>query len=135
MLGLKSSLSVSRRLPRLVCQSRSQSSSPIVLVDGARTPFLASLTAYQHMMPHQLLAQAFTGLLDKAGLPADSVDYLCAGTVQQDVSTSNVTKEAAFEAGLPKNIPGHTVTMACISANQVRSDISHNILYHCLYHK
>lgn len=49
------------------------------------------------------------------------VDYLCAGTVQQEVRTSNVTKEAAFLSGFPLSTPGHTVTMACISANQVSS--------------
>ena len=47
------------------------------------------------------------------------VDYMCAGTVQQEVRTSNVTKEAAFLSGFPLSTPGHTVTMACISANQV----------------
>ena len=61
------------------------------------------------------------------------VDYLCAGTVQQEVRTSNIAKEAAFTAGclaraqlpshsclpgFPLSTPGHTVTMACISANQ-----------------
>ena len=69
---------------------------------------------------------------------------MCAGTVQQEVRTSNIAKEAAFTAGclaraqlpshsclaraqlsshsflpgFPLSTPGHTVTMACISANQ-----------------
>jgi len=97
---------------------RQNSSDPIVFVDGVRTPFLVSLTDFESMMPHQLLSQAYTGLLSRTGLAPNQVDYLCAGTVQQEVRTSNVTKEAAFDAGFPLNIPGHTVTMACISANQ-----------------
>jgi len=115
MFRLPSSILLTRTATRC---ARSQSTSPIVLVDGTRTPFLASLTQFQHMMPHELLAQAFSGLLERTGLPVEELDYLCAGTVQQDVQTSNVAKEAGFEAGLPKNIPGHTVTMACISSNQ-----------------
>ena len=96
----------------------STSSDPVVFIDGVRTPFLASLTDYQYMLPHQLLAQAYSGLLERTGISPAQIDYLCAGTVQQEVRTSNVAKEAAFEAGMPKNIPGHTVTMACISSNQ-----------------
>jgi len=103
------------------CSRRAYSSltaDPIVFIDGVRTPFLASLTDFQYMMPHQLLAQAYTGLLARTGVSPDKVDYLCAGTVQQEVRTGNVAKEAAFEANMPKGIPGHTVTMACISSNQ-----------------
>ena len=98
--------------------ARNMSSDPIVFVDGVRTPFLASLTDFESMMPHELLSQAFTGLLSRTGVSPAQVDYLCAGTVQQEVRTSNITKEAAFDAGFPLGIPGHTVTMACISANQ-----------------
>ena len=35
------------------------------------------------------------------------------------MNTPNVAKEAALVAGLPDSTPGHTVSMACISANQV----------------
>ena len=114
-----------RRCPKQVNDARTFSSSVprcgadnLVFVEGVRTPFLASLTNFQTMMPHQLLAQAMSGLLSRTGLAASDVDYLCAGTVQQEATTSNVTKEAAFEAGFPLSTPGHTVTMACISANQ-----------------
>jgi len=96
----------------------SLASDPVVFVEGVRTPFLASLTDFQHLMPHQLLARTFQGILERTGLSADQVDYLCAGTVQQEVRTSNIAKEAAFTAGFPLSTPGHTVTMACISANQ-----------------
>lgn len=41
------------------------------------------------------------------------------GTVIQEVRTSNVAREAALEAGFSDKVPAHTVTMACISANQV----------------
>ena len=96
----------------------SSSADRIVFVDGVRTPFLASLTGFQSMMPHQLLAETFTAVLERTGVTGSQVDYVCAGTVQQEVRTSNVAKEAAFLAGLPQATPGHTVTMACISANQ-----------------
>jgi acetyl-CoA acetyltransferase family protein len=34
------------------------------------------------------------------------------------VRTSNIAREAALGAGIPDGVPAHTVTMACISANQ-----------------
>ena len=96
----------------------STNTEKIVFVEGVRTPFLASLTGFQTMMPHQLLADTFTAVLARTGLAKTQVDYVCAGTVQQEVRTSNIAKEAAFLSGLPLSTPGHTVTMACISANQ-----------------
>ena len=50
----------------------------------------------------------------------DLVDYICCGTVIQEVKTSNVAREAALGAGFSDKIPAHTVTMACISSNQVQ---------------
>ncbi|XP_053736951.1 trifunctional enzyme subunit beta, mitochondrial isoform X2 [Synchiropus splendidus] len=90
----------------------------IVLVEGVRTPFLMSGTAYADMMPHDLARAALQGLLNKTGIPKDSVDYIIYGTVIQEVKTSNVAREAALGAGFSDKIPAHTVTMACISSNQ-----------------
>ena len=43
-----------------------------MFVEGARTPFLSALTEFQTMMPHQLLAQAMSGLLARAGVQGNS---------------------------------------------------------------
>ena len=58
------------------------------------------------------------GLLRRTGVDKDIVDYIIAGTVIQEVKTSNVAREAALGAGFSDRIPAHTVTMACISSNQ-----------------
>ena len=58
------------------------------------------------------------GLLRRTGIDKDIVDYIIAGTVIQEVKTSNVAREAALGAGFSDRIPAHTVTMACISSNQ-----------------
>ena len=39
-------------------------------------------------------------------------------SIFQEVKTSNIAREAALGAGFSDRIPAHTVTMACISANQ-----------------
>ena len=93
-------------------------SKNIVLVDGVRTPFLMSGTDYKSLMPHDLQRYAMIGLVNKLGLDKSLVDYICMGTVIQEVKTSNIAREAALGAGFSDRIPAHTVTMACISSNQ-----------------
>ncbi|XP_064624553.1 trifunctional enzyme subunit beta, mitochondrial-like isoform X2 [Lineus longissimus] len=69
-------------------------------------------------MPHDLQRTALQGLIKKTGISRDAVDYICIGTVIQEVKTSNVAREAALGAGFSDKTPAHTVTMACISSNQ-----------------
>ncbi len=90
----------------------------VVLVDGCRTPFQPACTAYNDLMAYDLARLALRGLMTKTGVSPDSVDYVFMGTVLQEVRTSNIARDAALGAGLPKSIPAHTVTQACISANQ-----------------
>jgi len=90
----------------------------VVLVEGARTPFLMSGTQYKDLMPHDLQREAIRGLLSKTGMPKDQIDYVICGTVIQDTKTSNIAREAALGAGISNKTPCHTVTQACISSNQ-----------------
>lgn len=89
----------------------------VVIVDGVRIPFALSQTIYQDLMAVDLAKMALTGLMDKTGLSGSDVDYLLYGTVIQESRTSNIAREAALHAGLPIDLPAHTVTLACVSAN------------------
>uniref|UniRef100_A0A2K5XXI6 Trifunctional enzyme subunit beta, mitochondrial n=1 Tax=Mandrillus leucophaeus TaxID=9568 RepID=A0A2K5XXI6_MANLE len=86
----------------------------VVVVDGVRTPF----TSYKDLMPYDLARATLTGLLYQPSVPKEVVDYIIFGTVIQEVKTSNVAREAALGAAFSDKTPAHTVTMACISANQ-----------------
>ena len=46
------------------------------------------------------------------------IKYVICGTNIHEPMTSNVARTAVLAAGWPENIPAHTVTMACVSANQ-----------------
>ena len=61
--------------------------------------------------------EAFKGILKKTAIEGKEIDYVIAGTVIQEVLTSNIAREAGMGAGLPLSCPGHTVTLACISSN------------------
>ncbi|MEM7035558.1 MAG: acetyl-CoA C-acyltransferase [Bacteroidota bacterium] len=90
----------------------------VVVVDGARTPFLRSGTDYMDLMSYQLGHFAVKGLLTKTGIDPAEVGHVVMGTVISNLKTSNVARESAVMAGIPNKTPCHTVTMACISANQ-----------------
>jgi len=90
----------------------------VVVVDGGRIPFTMAGTTYKDYMAVDLQRFALKGLMDKVALDAKEVDYLLCGTVIQETRTSNIAREAAMAAGLPTDLPSHTITMACISTNQ-----------------
>ncbi|MCL4116186.1 UNVERIFIED_CONTAM: hypothetical protein GTU68_060217 [Idotea baltica] len=94
----------------------------VVVIDGVRTPFLRSGTAYMDLMSYQLGGFAIKGLLTKTGLRPDLVDGVIMGNVISNVKTPNVAREAALVAGIPGSTPCRTVSQACISANRAISD-------------
>jgi len=99
----------------------------VAFIDGVRIPFAQSSTVYKEFFAYQLQRMAFLSLMKKTGLPKEQIDYIVSGTVIQDTKTSNVAHEAAATAGLPKNIPCHTVTLACISSNVAVTTAMRNI--------
>jgi len=90
----------------------------IVIIDGCRTPFLRSGTDYADLMSWQLGMYAIKGLLRRTGIDPSQVNRVIYGTTISNIKTGNVAREAAVSAGIPQNVPCHTVTQACISANQ-----------------
>ncbi|XP_001987026.2 trifunctional enzyme subunit beta, mitochondrial [Drosophila grimshawi] len=126
--SLKNATSLFRRLEyrQLSAQvaaqpKRNAADQNIVLVDGVRSPFLTSGTAYSKLMPHELARHSLLSLLQKTRLDKELVDYIVYGTVIQEVKTSNIGREAALSAGFSDKTPAHTVTMACISSNMAIS--------------
>ncbi len=89
----------------------------VVVIDGCRVPFQRSGTGYYDLMAWQLGSFAVKGLLSKTGISPDSIDHVMMGCVATDIATTNVAREVALGAGIPKNVPAHTCTLACVSAN------------------
>lgn len=99
-------------------RAKTQHNKNIVLIDGVRTPFLPSFSKFKDLMAYELLRNALLALVKKTNVDINLVDYIAMGTVIQEVKTANVAREASLAAGFPNSIPAHTVTLACISANQ-----------------
>jgi hypothetical protein len=101
-------------------QHRRQSTSPfsmnaarknVVVVDGVRLPFAMTSTIYEDQLAVDLQRLAYQGLVTKTALNKGDVDYIIAGTVIQEVRTSNIAREAGINAGFPASIGAHTVSM------------------------
>lgn len=100
----------------------------VVLVDGVRIPFAMAGTMYKDYLAVDLARFAMKGILDKTALDPSLIDYVNFGTVIQETRTSNIAREASLGAGIPLNVPSHTVTQACISANQAITSGAEKIL-------
>tara|TARA_B100000683_G_scaffold273485_1_gene319233 strand:+ start:427 stop:1716 length:1290 start_codon:yes stop_codon:yes gene_type:complete len=96
-------------------------SKNVVVVDGVRTPFLKYMTDFSGYMSYQLGQQAIKGLLEKTKIDKKEIGHVVMGTVAPIINTPNLAREAAITAGVDSSTPCHTVSMACISANQAIS--------------
>lgn len=94
----------------------------VVVVAGGRIPFSRAGSDYQELQAYDLARMMISRLLAKSAVEPSSLDQVVLGTVVQNVATSNVARDAALAAGVPNNVPAHTVTVACISANRAIAD-------------
>ncbi|MBI4545969.1 MAG: acetyl-CoA C-acyltransferase FadI [Gemmatimonadetes bacterium] len=90
----------------------------VAIVEGCRTPFCKSGTAFRDMTPTQLGTLAVRELLARAELKPAQVGELVYGIVVAPVTEPNVAREVTLAAGLPPSVPAYTVSRACASANQ-----------------
>ena len=104
----------SATLARAAASTKPFSTAPtknVVIVDGVRLPFAQTSTIYSDQLAVDLQRLAYQGLITKTALDKADVDYVLAGTVIQEVRTSNLAREAAINCGFPASIGGHTVAM------------------------
>jgi len=119
---------LSKLATRSLSSTAAVSGRPVVLVDAARTPFVRSNQEYDGIWAYDLQREAISGLLKRnPKVDPAKIDRVVCGTVIQDVSTSNISREAALAAGIPTNVPCNTVTLACISSNVAMSDCAADI--------
>lgn len=88
-----------------------------VIVDAVRTPFLNSGGAYAALKHHELAALPLAEIIKRCGLPAEDVELITMGNVVQELSTTNVAREASLAAGFPARIPSYSISMAGVSPN------------------
>ena len=90
----------------------------VVFVDGVRTPFGRSGSAYANTRSDDLIVRCIRELLRRnPGLPPDRVDEVAiAATTQIGDQGLTIGRTAALLAGLPRGVPGYSIDRMCAGA-------------------
>jgi acetyl-CoA acyltransferase len=94
----------------------------VVIVEAVRTPIgrgHPDKGYYKDTHPNELLGKCYTEVIERAGIPAEEVEDVVTGCVQQyGEQMFNVGRNAWLQAGLPVETPATTVDRQCGSAQQ-----------------
>ena len=100
----------------------------VAIVEGCRTPFAKSGTAFRDLSAVELGKVAVRELIARADLDPAEVDHVVYGTVVQSVQEPNIAREVTLGAGIPASVPSFTVGRACASSNQAITSGAEHIL-------
>jgi len=87
-----------------------------VIVSAVRTPFGKLGGGLEDYEATQLGAVAIRAALERAGVPNDEVEYVVMGQVLQGGAGQAPARQAAFGAGVPKEVPADTINKVCASS-------------------
>jgi acetyl-CoA C-acetyltransferase len=90
----------------------------VVIVGAARTPIGRYGGSFRDVHPAELGAVATRAALNRAGVVPASVDHVFVGHARQAGSGPNPGRQVVRRAGLPDDVPGQTINMACASSLQ-----------------
>jgi acetyl-CoA acetyltransferase family protein len=94
----------------------------VVIVEAVRTPIGRGHPEkgyYKDTHPNALLAKCYSEVIERAGIPAEEVEDVVTGCVQQFGEQGfNIGRNAWLQAGLPIETPATTVDRQCGSAQQ-----------------
>ena len=90
----------------------------VAVVAGLRTPFVKSGTLYRDLTALDLAKAVVGELLARSELDVHELDALIFGQVVPSLSGPNVAREVVLNTALPKTLPAHSVSQACITSIQ-----------------
>ncbi|MCA1695664.1 MAG: acetyl-CoA C-acetyltransferase [Actinobacteria bacterium] len=89
--------------------------TPTVIVSAARTAIGKFGGAISDLPAVELGATAIKGVLERAGISGDQVDYVIMGQVLQAGAGQITARQASIRAGVPTNVPAITINKVCLS--------------------
>ncbi|MBC7691557.1 MAG: acetyl-CoA C-acyltransferase [Methylotenera sp.] len=95
----------------------------VVVVNGARTPFVRARTVFQKMSPAALGGVALRETIAKSDIDPKLVDEIYFGIVSPPPEGSNIAREALFDSGLPATIACTTINRYCASSAEAAASI------------
>lgn len=114
--------------------SRKQGQEPaasrgrVALVDGVRTPFVRAFAEFKDLNATDLARFVVRELLQKTELDPEVIDEVIMGAVLPPTHAPNIAREVVLGLGLPRRIPGFTVTRACASSVQALINAAEGIM-------
>ena len=90
----------------------------VAVVRGLRTPFAKSGTHYAHLSALDLGKLVVAELVQRSGIDPNTIQEIVFGNVIPSVKAPNIAREIVLGTGLPRKVPGYTVSKACASSNQ-----------------
>jgi acetyl-CoA acyltransferase len=95
----------------------------VVVVSGARTPFVRARTVFQKLPASTLGGVALREAIARSDVDPTLVEEVYFGIVSPPAEGTNVSREALFDSGLPATIPCTTVNRYCASAAEAVAGI------------
>ena len=100
----------------------------VAIVDGVRTPFTRSGTAFKSLSAIELGKLCVAELIQRTNLSGKEVEALVFGTVVPNVIAPNIAREISLMPLMPKGVQAFSVSRACASANQAITDAADQIV-------
>lgn len=104
------------------------SNDRVVVVNGARTPFVRARTVFKKLSPAALGGIVLREAAARSDIDPKLIDEIYFGIVAAPADGPNVSREALFDSGLPPEIPCTTINRYCASATEAIAGITAKIL-------
>lgn len=105
-----------------------QDATPVIVIDGARTPFLKARGRAGLFSASDLAVAAGRPLLARSPIDRTELDEVILGCAMPGVDEANIGRIAALRLGCGNKVPGWTVMRNCASAMQALDSARANIL-------
>ncbi len=90
----------------------------VIIVEGLRTPYAKSGTAFKDVPAVDLGAAVLKEVVIRTGLDQELVDEVIIGNAGMPAEAANIARVIALRAGVPERIPAYSVQRNCASGMQ-----------------
>ncbi len=94
----------------------------VVIVNGVRTAYVKAGTSFHRLTAVDLGKTTLRELLARTEFDARKVDEVIVGNIANPPEATNIARNIALEAGIPKHIPSYSVQRNCASGMQAIAD-------------
>src|SRR5689334_5289843 len=95
----------------------------VVIVSGARTPFVRARTVFKKMPASGLGGVVLRETVARSGIDPTLIEEIYMGIVSAPADGPNVARESVFDSGLPPEIPATTLNRYCASSAEATAAI------------